>query len=277
MTKPSGELAAACPICGFEAVYIFISKHGHRIWQCREARCGHLFTHQLRETQGICARGEDVERESDESLMFFAERNVRLLGLFRNYLKGRIAPVKLLDFGAGNAHVSRTVKEHLGEQCTIYCLEPNPNCGGLYRKYGLIQVEGMEQIPDGIDLIYMIEVVEHLPDPIATLKLLRKSLAPEGFLFISTPRGLTDENLTNAFDTPSHLHFFTPSSLNSALTQAGFSAIQFSYVPAMYPLPFRGRFFPRTISVVKKLIRDISNLRRGPRHLVGVTRPITTL
>jgi hypothetical protein len=68
--------------------------------------------------------------------------------------------INFLDFGAGNAHVSRTFKSILKDDVNIYCLESNPLCKNLYSKYKLIQLEGINEVSNHIDLIYMIEVIE---------------------------------------------------------------------------------------------------------------------
>ncbi len=265
-----------CPICKSESAFIFTSKHGRKIYECTNKKCGHFFTPILNEAQGVCAREEDIEIASDKSLAIFNERNIRLLNLFKSYLKDVARPVVFLDFGAGNAHISRSFKQELKEECTIFCLEPNPLCKGLYEKYRLVQLINIEDIPSGINLIYMIEVIEHLDDPVSVLKTLRSSLASNGMLFLSTPLGSKTERSTNAYDTLSHIHFFTPSSLNLTLLEAGFSAIDFRYNPEMYPLPrnFLQKIISNTKLVIKYLLK-ISKIRKAKiDHLVGFTKSL---
>ena len=177
-----------CPVCKSHSNYIFTSKHSHSIFECSNKLCGHFCTPTIRNAQGICVRGKDIQKESDESLKIYDERNVRLLRLFRRYMRSLSRPTVFLDFGAGNAHISRTYKRLMQDQCIIYCLEPNPICEGLYQKYGLIQVESLEEIREKIDFVYMIEVIEHLDNPISALKSLRKTLATDGSSFYQPQR-----------------------------------------------------------------------------------------
>ncbi len=273
MSEDKEQFFYNCPICKSESVFIFISKHSRKIYECTNKKCGHFFTPILKEAQGVCAREEDIETESDESIKSFNERNIRLLNLFKSYLKDVSLPIVFLDFGAGNAHISRTFKQELGDGCTIFCLEPNPLCKGLYEKYGLVQLKNIEDIPNGINFIYMIEVIEHLDDPISVLKTLRSSLVSNGMLFLSTPLGSKNERTTNAYETPSHVHFFTPSSLNLTLSQAGFTPINYMYYPEMYPISknYVVRNFKKFKFKIKQFINCINRIN-SVTHLVGFTK-----
>jgi SAM-dependent methyltransferase len=266
-----------CPICKLEAAYVFTSYHNRRIFQCNWRECGHFFTPVLTENQGVCVRDDDIEKESDESLRLFDERNIRLLSLFTSLLNGRSKPIVFLDFGAGNAHISRTFKRLLSDDCIMYCLESNPLCEGFYPKHKLIQVKTIDELPEKIDFIYMVEVIEHLDDPISTLKELRTCLKSNGVLFLSTPAGKRKETRTSAYDMPSHVHFFSPKSLNLTLKASGYKEIHFNYYPEMYPLEINQKITRRVWKSVKsRSIRFLYNHLRttiGLTHLVGPTEP----
>lgn len=273
MSEEKEQFFYNCPICKSDSAFIFITKHSRKIYECANKKCGHFFTPILKEAQGVCVREEDIERESDESLKSFNERNIRLLNLFRSYLVGVSSPITFLDFGAGNAHISRTFKRELGDDSIIFCLEPNPLCKGLYEKYGLIQIKNIEDLPNEINFIYMIEVIEHLEDPTATLLKLKSCLTKDGTLFISTPLGSSKEKSTNAYDTPSHLHFFSHQSLNLTFSKAGFKTIEYKLYPEMYPISKNPivRIFKKIKFKVKQLINSIKKIDKIT-HLVGFTK-----
>jgi hypothetical protein len=84
----------------------------------------------------------------------FDERNERLLKLLTGFLNKKDYPITFMDFGAGNAHISRTFKRALGDKVKIYCLEPNPVCKDFYNKYGLIHLLKLNDLSEKIDLIY---------------------------------------------------------------------------------------------------------------------------
>jgi hypothetical protein len=281
MEKDTQELSPKtkrqCPICNTAASFIFTSKHSRKIYECSNEDCGHFFTPPSIDNQGICIRDENIEKESDESINIFEERNERLLKLFTSLLNKQDYPITFMDFGAGNAHISRTFKRVLGNKAKIYCLEPNPDCKDLYHKYGLLRLSTLNDLPEKVDLIYMIEVIEHLDNPIAIMTLLSQHLDKNGAIFLSTPVGRRLEMTTNAYDTPSHLHFFTEKSLNLTLRKAGFSEISFKYYPEMYPLPPQ-RIVQKVKVGIKKIIKKMISWTRPSSsqigHLVGITRSI---
>lgn len=264
-----------CPICKLEAVYVFTSKLGKRIFKCKNIQCGHLFTPSLDKDQGICERPKDIEIESDEFIEIYGERNHRLLNLFTSIFKGKVKNRNFLDFGAGNAHISRTFKDKLKDKVKIYCVEANELCNNLYMKYGLIRLNSSDEAKEKIDLIYLIEVVEHLENPIEVLKSLKELLSDDGMIFISTPAGSKYECLTNAFETPSHIHFFTPKSLNLALAKAGLLKIKYHFYEEMYPKS-NNHFIAPFLQKIKFFLKTVAynigapNLYNG--HLVGFTR-----
>jgi SAM-dependent methyltransferase len=265
-----------CPICKSLSFFIFNSKHNKNIFNCINPNCGHFFTPVLNLSQGICNRDEDIEKESDHFLKIFDERNIRLFEFLKTHIPLTSKKIKLLDFGAGNAHVSRTFKRILHERATVYCLESNPFCKNFYSKFNLIQIEKIMDAPNDLDLVYMIEVIEHLIDPLEALSGIREKLKDDGLLFLSTPCGGLNEKNTNAFDTPSHLHFFTEKSLNLTLKKVGFEPIIFNHIPQMYPLPSK-KFISISYAFIKNLLKKL--IFFSPRvtkihHLVGITKPL---
>lgn len=132
------------------------------------------------------------------------------------------------------AFVGRTPARHLDVGCST---------GGLLRAFGAREQVGVEPgarhreaaaasgievhasledlaatEPAGFDLVTMSHVLEHLPDPVASLRLVRGLLAPGGELFVEVPslyRSLAYE--------PAHLLAFTSRSLASTLGSAGFA------------------------------------------------------
>lgn len=269
-----------CPICGSESGFIFTSQHQRQVFACRKQTCGHFFTPPLHDADGICERNENIEHESDLAVEKWGERNLRLLGLFKSVLTEARRPYRFLDYGAGNANVSRSFKDALGDDLTIYCLEPNEMCRAFYEKYGLVPIQSLDAAPNDIDLVYLTEVVEHLVDPVSTLKEIKEHLSPCGKIFLSTPHGWHNEGRTNAFATPSHVHFFTARSLNLALRKSGLSEISYRYFPEMHPRPSGMKEILRSVlaATARTVLRpyDVGGDkgRRGigwPFQLVGFT------
>ena len=73
-------------------------------------------------------------------------------------------------------------------------------------------------------------MIEHVPDPIATLKECARLLKKGGKLVLATPNQESMSHRTfgkdwRGLEPPRHLHIFSPSSLNRALNQAGLNDV----------------------------------------------------
>lgn len=85
------------------------------------------------------------------------------------------------------------------------------------------------------DLIYMHHVLEHLPDPVTTLRYCSSLLKTGGTLLVSVPNlaswqfRFTRGNWFH-LDVPRHLTHFTPQSLTNALQRAGLQVTGIRYV-----------------------------------------------
>ena len=96
-------------------------------------------------------------------------------------------------------------------------------------RFGITVDRGPLEEQDGLgrfDAIVAVDVLEHLPRPLATMALCRRRLGPGGLLFLQTPcyRGEGPEwpmLLPNE-----HLYLFTETSVERMLRQAGFDAVE---------------------------------------------------
>jgi 2-polyprenyl-3-methyl-5-hydroxy-6-metoxy-1,4-benzoquinol methylase len=83
------------------------------------------------------------------------------------------------------------------------------------------------------DLIFAIEVIEHVPNPLDTLQEIRSLLRPGGILFLTTgnvlPHWQKDILSWNYFRPEIHISLFSPISMKFALEKTGFSTIEHSY------------------------------------------------
>ena len=230
-----------CPICSSISSFLFVEDHGYNVYKCaNDVECGHMWTPPRDGLHGVTDRDIDIEAESNHYLNIFGERNKRLLRLFLRHLSRR-PKMNFLDYGAGNAHISRSFKAALGDAVDIYCLEAHEGCKKMYGKYNLTGIDNLGDLTQPIDLAYIVEVVEHLPSPVDDLRALAQHLSEDSVVFISTPAGFVDRSKTNAFASPFHLHYFTDKSLNKCLELAGFDPIEFQLYTALDPLPSRVR------------------------------------
>jgi 2-polyprenyl-3-methyl-5-hydroxy-6-metoxy-1,4-benzoquinol methylase len=141
------------------------------------------------------------------------------------------AGLRVLDVGCGGGWFLRICKE-LG--AIVQGVEPSEYATEMARKQGL-QVfcgtleEYIGQAPDDtqFDIITANHVVEHLPDPVKTLRSMKRVLAPGGYVWIAVPNAAYPicralKGRWHSSDLPYHLMHFTPASMAVAGHRAGF-------------------------------------------------------
>jgi len=135
---------------------------------------------------------------------------------------------RLLDVGCGNGQFLARMRE-LGWE--VMGVEPDPEAVRIAReRFGLEVVQGtLEEagLSEGsFDVITMNHVIEHVPDPVATLSECRRLLRPGGKLIVVTPntrslgRRLFGEHW-RGWEVPRHLFVFSPRSLRACAERAG--------------------------------------------------------
>jgi SAM-dependent methyltransferase len=136
-------------------------------------------------------------------------------------------PGMMLDIGCGDGSFLLAARK-CGWQ--VQGTEYNPREA---RHRGLDVVTDLCQIPDtsAFDCITLWHSLEHLPDPMGTLKCIRERLLPTGVLLISVPD--IDGAQARVFgrrwfhlDVPRHLYHFNKTSLSALLRATGFSPVQ---------------------------------------------------
>ncbi|HXJ56097.1 MAG TPA: class I SAM-dependent methyltransferase [Verrucomicrobiae bacterium] len=116
-------------------------------------------------------------------------------------------------------------------------LEPERSAATYSRKtYQLNIVEGVlpqpELAPDSFDAVMMLHVIEHMPNPAADLREIRRLLHSGGILVVETPRfdslmfkllGRRERSMNNC---AGHIYFFSVPTLRKLVEKCGFEVVR---------------------------------------------------
>ena len=215
---------------------------GSKFWLMRCRSCGFIQPEALPTLPNYFDRMYDQQWPQDwlEREFTCGYKDFIFQQVLRN-LSQRV-PVKkrqLLDVGA---HVGRLIHlaQHAGWQAEGAELNPiTSSYAALKTKLPVHRVNALKLIAEGrkYDAVTMIDVLEHIPNPVEMLAAIRNLLDAEGWLAVKVPCGpnqLFKEYLrsrwkrNNDFSVAEnlvHINHFSPSSLRQALKKAGFSNI----------------------------------------------------
>lgn len=137
------------------------------------------------------------------------------------------------------------------------------------------------------DAIFMFEVLEHLPDPGAALRVLSHYLSDEGTLFLSTPfaEAWVEPHLTDSKLAPTwygHIHAFNPLELHVLLSGAGFRGDLFTtdgdaiFLARVKQVPLR-QLIPGRVTILVPSGQSFDPLSLEEGHLGGSEEAVVHL
>jgi len=137
---------------------------------------------------------------------------------------------RLLDVGCGNGRFLVLMRALGWEGSGV---EPDPRSAAIASDHGLEVAPSLGEArrpPGGFDVVTMNHVVEHLDDPVAELREIRRLCAPGGLVGIATPNwaALTRRLLGRhwyALEPPRHVVLFTARTLRATVEAAGFRVV----------------------------------------------------
>ena len=136
--------------------------------------------------------------------------------------------VRVLDIGCG---FGESLGYHRSRGCDVYGVEADENIQRVADKFGYKVHVGLFDPNlyehDFFDYVTMDQVIEHIANPIQTLREIAQVIKPGGILVLGTPNanGWGARIFGNRWvhwHIPYHLHLFSKESMRSAATQTGF-------------------------------------------------------
>lgn len=242
--RSKGTVISGCPVCRQARTEPFLTKQGYGIVQC--LTCQTLYV-SPRPTQAELAHFYNDPVYFTESHLGYVdymgqEQIVRQLARKRLDVIDSFQPQqgRLVDLGCAAGFFLDEARLR-GWQVS------GTELAQEMRQYAKTKLrlrvgESLDEFEDSsFDVVTMWEVIEHLPDPLAYLRRLRRNIKPQGLIGISTPNAAHWQVRLNPgdwweFKPPAHLTFFTPRTLRQLVESAGYTIIRLDWRVPLMPI-----------------------------------------
>lgn len=239
----------ACPCCNANEPTLWASENGYDLQQC--GACSFLYVSPRPPLETIDEAAQtglhETERGRYDAVSFggFNRRKVRLFEkrLQDLYADGELTeqPVRWLDVGCGFGELVASVNNVAHPNSEVKGIDP------CEPKVRVAQAEGLDVTNDSLDgiggrydVISLINVFSHLPEPLDFLTHLRDLLAPEGELLLVTGNAadLEAQEYPDPLLLPDHLVFAGERHLLDLTSELGFEPVVVRRYPYFYRDPF---------------------------------------
>ena len=265
---------SSCPICASDSTKViysaardYITGENFKVYACNSCRIAYTFPM----PSDLSAFYPEKYRHYNPLILIILEflyniRAQKWSGMFR-------VPGVAFEMGCGNGIMLKTLRQHgwqvLGNERTVAAAD--------FARHKLrlpIFVGGIDSInPTSFaDLIILFQVLEHLQDPLSTLRQLNQIIQPQGKLIIAVPNfGAWQSKFGGEkwfhLDVPRHHFHFSLPALEFCLKESGFEIVQVSFASLEHD-PFGW-----VQSILNRLYKKQNHLTR---LLIGLDRPIIT-
>lgn len=193
--------------------------------QC--TRCGFVFNRDFESEKVQYADGYHAERAHSG---YYSRHMQEVIDLIEG-----VTPLKrkrVLEAACGTGEFLSLIAQRGATCIGVDPSAPGIQGGGLELHQALFDQAYLASMTDPADVLINRHMIEHILHPLEMLRLFHKALAPDGILYLETPR--LDWILENRafFDLPyEHCAYYTDDLLARLLRTAGFStaAVKFSY------------------------------------------------
>ena len=223
-----------CLVCGSGTSREWATEHGYTARKC--ADCGLVFVSPRPTLASIDEAARTGMHATDDGEVSVTDRFKGIRVVLRRRLVRQLwpelaggGPIRWLDVGAGHGELLLALQGVLPPASTLVGVEPNRAKAASMRSRGVTAVGSLGEVEGSFDVVSMMNVYSHLPDPREFLASLREVLEPGGRLILETGNGaeLADRSeYPDELSLPDHLSFTGEPQLRRVLTDAGYEVLR---------------------------------------------------
>lgn len=250
ISNDSFSVRINCALCGNDKTDVMAEINSWRIVRCKICKLYYVNPR----PDSICLQNEHKRYYTgDRALKANSHWDRGSIESFRGimkYCKERISTGCVLDIGAGGGFFLHLMKETGYE---VEGIEPSSDaCAYAEKEFGIKMFcgtlnEAIYSFKEKFDIVTILNVLEHTPNPYELLMIVKKILSPNGIIIITIPNlifGLPIlwfekllkkifgkfciSRFISVFHIPSHLYLFSPKTIKNLLMKAGFRDIAVS-------------------------------------------------
>jgi 2-polyprenyl-3-methyl-5-hydroxy-6-metoxy-1,4-benzoquinol methylase len=241
-----------CPACGSSARTGTLSREGEfELVRCRECRM--LYTHRVRSIAGKIEHYDQMARERMDTTSglspahYGLANQIKSVGLYERVLQFIVKTmptgnVNFVDVGCAGGLLLLAAQSVDGYNCGVpprfqvrgISIDPRER-SETERSVGcpvLFPDEAAEEWAGWADVVTLMNVLEHVDDPLALLGQLKRILKAGGLLVIDVPNNAVVSLRGGVLgrwpelDLGEHINHFVPGTLDGLLTRAGFAPVR---------------------------------------------------
>ena len=222
------NVTVPCPLCGAVSDSTLMLFNGFRIARCLQ--CDFIFLNPRPAEDKLLSLYANHRQNpyfSDDYEP--VEYELPVLSKIIRQIETYIPSGHLLEIGCGRGDFLKLAQARgfSATGCDIFGGN-QPACPGISFFDGKLKDAGFA--PDSFDVVVIRNVLEHLFDPNAEIREIRRILKPNGYVYLKVPNVEFEHGFNcrlvfgkeHAFEPPYHLNYFSPASLQEFLRKSGF-------------------------------------------------------
>ena len=223
---------AVCYNCGSGHSAFYAEENGFSLVKC--SGCGLLFVENPPEAHEIAAAVRDGtypgQRPLDVTGRFSRSAMRRYVAMLQDVFAGDLANKRTwLDVGCGHGEFVQALHDFSSGTIAVRGTEPNIHKVASARKRGLnVSDFDIASHYGKYDVVSMLDVYSHLPNPPSFIESLKRVLNPLGEILVQTgdAAGFSAADQFRPFGLPDHLSFASEEIVVSILKRLGFEIVQ---------------------------------------------------